>query len=391
MKLLLLLFKRNDKKKGGDKEAAFLLVMVITRFSIFASFLQKDGFPRKAIFIFSPTKDQIIITLMSSLSAEEQKTTTPLKIFFTGGTGNNGRAIVPHLLSRGHTIKALVRDPNKATAQALEAQGCNLVKGDATSPESWSAEVADCDAVIWSSVIWGDFTADMGSLSKCCEVLADAARKEGKHPATRKLLVTTGVLGYEQREDDPQLGIPEWKPNQESFPPVKGFQMKERLVRFADICGCAISLGFTYSHSPQTSGLFPFVFKGFDRSSKKIFYKGDKSVGISHVHLEDAADMYAKIIEAPALDVKGQRFNCSNDTNVSNGEVVDAFANIWGCEAVQSETEQWALAGKTCYQDCSKAKRVLGWEPKHKSVLDELAEIIPAMYGDDPELRVTFH
>ena len=97
------------------------------------------------------------------------------------------------------------------------------------------------------------------------------------------------------------------------------------------------------------------------------------------------------VIEAPALDVKGQRFNCSNNTNVSNGEIVDAFANIWGCEAVQSETEQWALAGKTCYQDCSKAKRVLGWEPKHKSVLDELAEIIPAMYGDDPELRVTFH
>ncbi len=147
-------------------------------------------------------------------------------------------------------------------------------------------------------------------------------------------------------------------------------------------------------HAPArtpSSGLFPFVFKSFDRANKKIYYKGDKAVGVAHIHLEDAADMYAKILEAPAVDVKGQRFNCSNDANVSNGQIVDAFAALWGCEAEESETAQWDLAGKTCYQDCSKAKRVLGWAPKHTDVLAELGEIIPAMYGNDPSLKVEFH
>lgn len=316
----------------------------------------------------------------------------PLTVFFTGGTGNNGRVIAPYLLARGHRLKCLVRNPEKDSAKALAALGAELVKGDATQPETWRAEVADCDAVVWSSVVWGDFKADLPALSACADVLAEAARAAGQHPSTKKLLVTTGVLGYEQREDgNLQRGLEEWQPAHESFAPVKGFQMKERVVRFSDICGCSISLGFTYSHSPQTSGLFPFVFKSFDRANKKIYYKGDKAVGVAHIHLEDAADMYAKILEAPAIDVKGQRFNCSNDANVSNGQIVDAFAALWGCEAEESETAQWDLAGKTCYQDCSKAKRVLGWAPKHKDILAELGEIIPAMYGNDPSLKVEFH
>ncbi len=42
-------------------------------------------------------------------------------ILVTGATGNQGSAIARHLLQRGNfKVRALVRDPNKPAAQALE-------------------------------------------------------------------------------------------------------------------------------------------------------------------------------------------------------------------------------------------------------------------------------
>lgn len=41
-------------------------------------------------------------------------------ILVTGATGNQGGAIARHLLQRGFTVRALVRDQNKPAAQALK-------------------------------------------------------------------------------------------------------------------------------------------------------------------------------------------------------------------------------------------------------------------------------
>ena len=52
-------------------------------------------------------------------------------ILVTGATGNQGSTIARHLLQRGNfKLRALVRDPNKPAAQALEQAGAELVVGD---------------------------------------------------------------------------------------------------------------------------------------------------------------------------------------------------------------------------------------------------------------------
>ena len=88
--------------------------------------------------------------------------------------------------------------------------------------------------------------------------------------------------------------------------------------------------------------------------------------------------------------MKGQRFNCSNPSQVTNGAIADAVAAHWGCELVQDETPQWDLAGKTVYQSSAKAARVLGFDPQHKNVLDDIGAILDASYGDEPTLVVEF-
>jgi uncharacterized protein YbjT (DUF2867 family) len=51
-------------------------------------------------------------------------------ILVTGATGQQGGATARHLLEQGWRVRALVRDPNTAAAQALSAKGAELVQGD---------------------------------------------------------------------------------------------------------------------------------------------------------------------------------------------------------------------------------------------------------------------
>ena len=51
-------------------------------------------------------------------------------ILVTGATGQQGGAVARHLLKDGWQVRALVRDPDKDSALALQALGITLVKGD---------------------------------------------------------------------------------------------------------------------------------------------------------------------------------------------------------------------------------------------------------------------
>ncbi|WP_043632790.1 NmrA/HSCARG family protein [Nonomuraea candida] len=57
-------------------------------------------------------------------------------VLVTGATGNQGGATARQLLTRGWTVRALVRDPNKPAARALREQGAELVRGDLDDPGS---------------------------------------------------------------------------------------------------------------------------------------------------------------------------------------------------------------------------------------------------------------
>ncbi|MFF4044749.1 NmrA/HSCARG family protein [Streptomyces sp. NPDC001816] len=60
-------------------------------------------------------------------------------ILVTGGTGRQGGAVARDLLRRGFTVHALVRDPQKAEARALEEAGAVLVRGDMEDEASLAA------------------------------------------------------------------------------------------------------------------------------------------------------------------------------------------------------------------------------------------------------------
>lgn len=79
--------------------------------------------------------DSSLITVVLKLSVATKRTTTMTNILVTGGTGNNGRAVLEHLARTEIPVRAMLRDPAKA---AVKAPNVHYVAGDFEDARSLS-------------------------------------------------------------------------------------------------------------------------------------------------------------------------------------------------------------------------------------------------------------
>ncbi len=102
-----------------------------------------------------------------------------MKAFVAGATGETGRRIVFELVSRSISVRALVRDIDKA--RQVLPDGVELVIGDVLQPESLSAAIADSTVVLCATGaspsfdITGPYKVDYEGTRN----LIDAASKTG--------------------------------------------------------------------------------------------------------------------------------------------------------------------------------------------------------------------
>jgi len=73
-----------------------------------------------------------------------------MKILITGGTGFVGSHVCRQLIEKGHHVRLLVRNPDKATAYFSQfgGEGLEVVQGDITDQESVQKAVEGCEAVV---------------------------------------------------------------------------------------------------------------------------------------------------------------------------------------------------------------------------------------------------
>lgn len=128
-----------------------------------------------------------------------------MKILVTGATGKVGSRLAKRLAEKGHTVRALVRDPGRAAE--LSASGIELVKGDLTEASTLPAAVRGIDAVVHCAAFFRGATAeqahavnDLGTQN-----LALAARDA---KVKRFVLTSTGLVygpkeGRAAKEDEP--------------------------------------------------------------------------------------------------------------------------------------------------------------------------------------------
>ncbi|WP_199741905.1 NmrA/HSCARG family protein [Corallococcus sp. CA047B] len=95
----------------------------------------------------------------------------------TGATGQQGGAVARQLLSRGHKVVALVRDPNKPEARALQTLGARLVRGDFDDVDALEQATRGVDAVYAMATPFGNGGPDTETHHGMN--LADAAKRSG--------------------------------------------------------------------------------------------------------------------------------------------------------------------------------------------------------------------
>ena len=96
----------------------------------------------------------------------------------SGSTGSLGRQIVQELISRGQSVRALVRDPSQR--QALESAGAEVVVANLKDPASLDRACSGADVVIStaSATRREDDTVENVDM-RGTQNLADAARRAG--------------------------------------------------------------------------------------------------------------------------------------------------------------------------------------------------------------------
>ncbi|HEY3398666.1 MAG TPA: NmrA/HSCARG family protein [Armatimonadota bacterium] len=116
-------------------------------------------------------------------------------ILVTGATGKQGGATARHLLASGWPLRALTRDPAKPAAQALAAQGVELMEGYMEDPDALARAMAGVYGVFSVQNTW---TAGVEGELEEGRAVVDAAQAAGVQH-----VVYTSVGGAER-----STGIP---------------------------------------------------------------------------------------------------------------------------------------------------------------------------------------
>ena len=120
---------------------------------------------------------------------------TDQRILVTGATGAQGGALIPLLMEKGFKVRALTRNPDKPSAQALARKGVEVVAGDLDDSVSLQLACKDCHGVFALQNFWEKGVGYQREIDQGVR-LADAAAMAGvKH------FLQTSVSGCEEAGD----------------------------------------------------------------------------------------------------------------------------------------------------------------------------------------------
>jgi dihydroflavonol-4-reductase len=114
-------------------------------------------------------------------------------IFVTGGTGLTGANVCQQLIERGDDVRALVRNPDEATA--LAAIGVELVQGDIAEADDVLRAAKGCEATIHTAALLGGSSQDLADFEAVNMVGTTNVLDAGlAHGMRRVVALSTGTF-----------------------------------------------------------------------------------------------------------------------------------------------------------------------------------------------------
>lgn len=269
-----------------------------------------------------------------------------MDISITGATGKVGSRLARRLVAQGHTVRALVRDPSRASD--LAASGIRLVAGDLLEPASLRDAVAGADVVVHCAAFFRGATPDEAHAvnERGTRQLATSARDAA---VPRFLFMSTGLVygpngGALAREDDACAPV-------EAYPVSK--LAAERLLLAIDGLDVGIlRLPFVYGDGdPHIRDVVPFM---------RTFPPGQRmSIG----HHADVAQAVTRWLDAPTGEHR-----IYNVTDDDAPDLATLFASVG--EAPPDGTEPERARAFAARLDGRRIREALGFRPRFPTLAD---------------------
>ncbi len=298
-----------------------------------------------------------------------------MKLFITGAAGYIGGSVAARLVAGGHSVRGLVRD--RAKADLLSACGIQPVLGTLDDAEVLAREASDADGVV--NAANADHRPSLQAMLQALE-------------GTGKALVHTSgssVVGDDARgnrlseaifdEDTPFVV----EPTKQARHELNGMVLAAaaRGVRTVIICP-ALIYGMGKGLNPHSIQI-PFLVEQA-RAHGAVRVVGHGLNRWSTVHIDDLADLYLLALEkAPA----GAFYFAENGeaSFAAIGEAIAVRLGISQVESIAAEdaAKAWGPArayytyGSNSRVLARRARRELGWTPRHDSALAWIRNEMP--------------
>lgn len=291
------------------------------------------------------------------------------RVFITGASGYLGAAIAARLVRAGFELRGLARTPERA--QSLEAAGVEPIVGDLARPDTYLAELKNCDVVVHAAAAHGE-----GGPAGPDQAALEAFRTAAQDGRVRRLLYTSGVwvhgnTGGAVVDETAPLAPAErvrWRPAHE--------QAALDLAEY-EVAGVVLRPGMVYGGGGG-------VFGDWFREAKEqgtVTYPGDGAQHWSMVHRDDMAEAYRLALDHAR---GGERLLLVDESRYTVRELAEAVAVASGARAVPSDRAGLLRAkgtlGAAYLLDqqftAARARRELGWVPHHTSFVAEAAALL---------------
>ena len=312
-----------------------------------------------------------------------------MKVLVAGATGALGKQLVPQLVARGHEVVGMTRSESKR--ELISGLGATPAVADALDEDQVVRVVAEAEP----EVIVHELTALSGSLDMRHFDRTFATTNRLRTEGTDHLLAAGRAVGVTRFVAQSYAGWPfartggRVKTEDDPLDPTPPDAMRETLdaIRYLEnaVTGAdwteGLVLRYGGFYGPAT-GLGP---EGGDMvelvRKRKFPVVGDGAGVWSFIHIEDAAEATVAAVE------RGRRgiYNVVDDDPAPVAEWLPAVATAVRAPAPR-HVPRWLgrmLAGEAAAvmmtevrgASNAKAKRELGWEPKHSSWREGFARV----------------
>jgi nucleoside-diphosphate-sugar epimerase len=299
-----------------------------------------------------------------------------MRVFVTGATGCVGGAVVSRLLETRHEVAALTRDAHRAGD--LERRGVRAVLGDLAEPESYLATLKNCDAVVHAAL---DADPDAARHDQ----LALEAIREGAQDGRVRRLVSVGSIamvgdtGGRVVDESAPAAPParwRWRPAHEEAALDLGLWDLESIV---------LRAGLVYGGPGGV--LAAWLREARERG--RVSWPGSGSQHWCLVHRDDLAEAFRLALERPLVpasrqgqDRRSTRYLVADPSSHTARELAEAVARAAGARAMPGGgpvPEELMFDQRVT---SLKARRELGWAPRHPSVMAEIERLHRDASGD---------